>query len=83
MRQRLNWGYLFSIATAGAWGIAAVIIRKGISEGASPLGGAVVSLFCGSVILALMNVGHPGGVTRHQGWALTLFLIWRSAQKRG
>lgn len=68
-------GYLFSILTAFAWGAGAVVIRKAVAEGASPLGGAVVSLLFGGIILGLMSLGQYDRHLRHQGRALTLFLI--------
>ena len=68
-------GYLFALAAAAAWGIAAVVIRKGVTEAASPLGGAVVSLLFGCLVLGLMNLGQYRGGLRQQRRAIGLFVI--------
>ncbi len=69
------WGYAFSVGAAISWAVATILIRKGITDLASPLIGATISLFFGTLFMAGLSLRSPALPIPHRREAVLLFLV--------
>ena len=73
-------GYISAVAAAVAYGINNIIIKKGVSDFASPLVGATIAFFFGMAFLLLASLGNFGpSVKNNRKGALFLALAGMSA----
>lgn len=56
MKRDMVIGYAFALAGALAYGVAQTLTRKGVSEMTTPLIGATISMFAGTIALLFLNI---------------------------
>lgn len=68
-------GYLFALAAGASYGVAQVLTRHGVSTYASPLIGACISMFFGTLGVALLNARDFRTTLRSDGLGRGIFLF--------
>jgi drug/metabolite transporter (DMT)-like permease len=67
--------YAFPLTAALLYAVSHVLVRQGVSELATPLAGAAIGLFFGTLAFSMVNIRQLNFSLAARKWAVTVFVV--------
>lgn len=74
MSRLPSLAYAFPLTAALLYAVSHVLVKRGVSELATPLAGATIGLFFGTLAFSMVSIRHLDSSLAARKWAVALFV---------